>query len=163
MKTWDRSSRWGIVVLKPGALSAHTNSAAYLEAASALESSGSVDAARHAYHAASERWPENPLGWFGLGNTEYALGHYVLAEQAYRQVISINPMTASAWNNLAHSLAAQHCMLLARQAVQCAIRIEPGNRELDNTLKEIGNMRHIETVLCSPLPDCPVKQADSGA
>ena len=110
LNTWNRSARWGIVVLTPGALPAQANPLAYLEAASALESLGRHQEAREAYKASAVKWPDNPLAWLGLGNTEYALGRAEPAEAAFRHALHHQVGAAVVWNNLAYALAARQCM-----------------------------------------------------
>ena len=95
LNTWNRSARWGIVVLTPGALPAQANPLAYLEAASALERLGRHKEAGEAYKASTARWPHNPLAWLGLGNTEYALGHAEPAEAAFRHAVHLQPEAAA--------------------------------------------------------------------
>jgi hypothetical protein len=157
LKTWDRSKRWGIVVLKPGAFPARTDANAYLQAVSALEASGKAEEARAAFRAASKKWPDNPVAWLGLGNAEYALGHYPSAEQAFRQAMAAKPDAAPAWNNLAYALAAQQCTHAAQQAALCARRIDAGNTEFANTLKDMQGRPIMANETCLPLPVCPVR------
>ena len=94
-------------MLTPGTFGARTQPTPYLEAASALESLGRHHEARAAYQASTERWPDNPVAWLGLGNTDYALGHAPQAEQAFRRALHVKAETAVAWNNLAYALARQ--------------------------------------------------------
>jgi hypothetical protein len=155
MKTWDRSKRWGVVVLKPGEFPARPRASTYLEAASGLEASGRAGEARIAYQAASRKWPDNMVAWLGLGNTEYALGQYPAAEQAFRQAIALKPDTAPAWNNLAYALAGRQCMRAAQQAAHCATRLTPGNTEFADTLKEMQGLSITRDGSCAPLPVCP--------
>lgn len=155
MKTWDRSKRWGIVVLKPGTLSARPRPGAYLEAASALEASGKLEEARAAYLAASRQWPDDAIAWLGLGNTEYALSHHPSAEAAFRQAIAAKPDAAAAWNNLAYALAARQCIRAAQQAALCARRTDAANVEFADTLKDMQSRPMIAGETCMPLPACP--------
>lgn len=157
LNTWDRSARWGMLVLTPGALPARAGPAAYLEAASALEALGKHKEARAAYQASTARWPDNPLAWLGLGNTEYALGHAVKAEAAFRNALRVQSGTAVAWNNLAYALAAGQCLRSAREAARCAVRITPDSAEFMHTLQEMENRPGSDTRACRPLPACPAR------
>lgn len=155
LNTWDRSTRWGLIVLTPGALPAQAAAVSYLEAASALETLGKMKEARAAYRAATERWPGNALAWLGLGNTEYALGHAVEAERAFRGALRIQAGSAAAWNNLAYALAARHCIRPAREAARCAQRMAPENAAFTQTLKEMQRLPVPGVEACLPLPACP--------
>jgi len=157
LNTWDRSMRWGIVVLNPGDFPARATPIPYLEAASALETLGKPKAARAAYQASTERWPDNPIAWLGLGNTEYALGDAPHAEAAFRRALSIETNTAVAWNNLAYALAARQCIRSARQAAQCTQRMAPENPAFTHTLKEMEDLPGADAETCLPLPSCPVR------
>lgn len=159
LNTWNRAARWGMVVLTPGTFAAHTRPAAYLESTSALESLGSHQAARDAYQAATERWPDNPVAWLGLGNTDYALGHPGEAEQAYRRALRVEAATAVAWNNLAYALARQQCHRPAREAARCAQRLAPDNSEFAHTLSEMESLSLPGQETCQPLPACPIQPA----
>jgi len=156
LNTWDRSARWGVVVLTPGALPAQAQAAPYLEAASALETLGKRKEARAAYQAATERWPDNAVAWLGLGNTEYVLGHAAQAEKAFRHALHVQAGAAVAWNNLAYALAARHCIRPAREAAHCATRMVPENVEFTHTLLEMEGLSAPGTRTCLPLPACPI-------
>jgi tetratricopeptide (TPR) repeat protein len=157
MNTWDRSARWGIVVLAPGAFPAQAQAAPYLDAASALETLGKRKEALAAYQAAAEKWPDNAVAWLGLGNTEYALGHAAQAEAAFRHALQGQAVEAVAWNNLAYALAARRCTRPAREAARCAARMAPENGEFTHTQKEMEDLPATATQTCLPLPACPVQ------
>jgi tetratricopeptide (TPR) repeat protein len=155
LNTWNRSARWGIVVLAPGVFPAQTKPTPYLEAASALESLGRHQEAREAYKASTARWPDNPLVWLGLGNTEYALGHAEPAEAAFRHALHHQAGAAVVWNNLAYALAARQCIRQARESARCATRIGPESTDFTHTLKEMESLPGPGAGSCLPLPVCP--------
>ena len=157
LNTWDRSARWGMVVLTPGTFAARTQPTPYLEAASALESLGRHQEARATYQAATERWPDSAVAWLGLGNTEYTLGHVRQAEQAFRRALHVRAGTAAAWNNLAYALAGQQCIRTAREAARCAQQLSPENSEFAHTLKEMEGLTVPSVETCLPLPACPIQ------
>lgn len=157
LNTWNRSARWGVVVLAPGTFPAQAEPAPYLEAASALESLGKWNEARAAYRASTARWPDNPLAWLGLGNTEYALGRAQPAEAAFRHVLHLQAGAAVAWNNLAYALAARQCIRPARESARCATRIAPENAEFTHTQKEMEGLPVPGAEPCLPLPACPMR------
>lgn len=154
LNTWNRSARWGIAVLAPGVFPAQAKPTPYLEAASALESLGRYQEAREAYKASTARWPDNPVAWLGLGNTEYALGHAEPAEAAFRHVLP-QAGAAVAWNNLAYALAARQCIRAARESARCATRTAPENTEFTHTLREMESLPVPSAETCLPLPVCP--------
>lgn len=154
-RTWDRSGRWGIVVVPPGEVPASATPATYLEAVSAMEALGHADAARTGYRAASGQWPDHAVAWLGLGNAEYALAQYDEAEVAYRRALAIAPTEFPAWNNLAYALAARRCTQLARESAQCAVRLAPENAVPGQTLGEMDALIPHANEACRPLPPCP--------
>lgn len=157
MRTWDRSRRWGLVVLAPGTLPARAAPIRYLDAVSGLESVGRLDAARAGYRAASERWPGEAVAWLGLGNVDYAEGRHAEAEAAFRRAIDARPDDFAAWNNLAHALAARRCVRLARESALCASRLQPQSGNAGQTMREMTALPVPETEACAPLPACPAR------
>jgi tetratricopeptide (TPR) repeat protein len=159
LNTWNRAERWGLVVLAPGTLPARPRVTPYLEAASALESFGRHEAARAAFQAATEQWPDNPVAWLGLGNADYALGAPQHAEQAFRRALDVEAGSPAAWNNLAYALARQQCVRAAQIAAQCARRLAPDSRGYADTENEIGDRPPANAKHCRALPACPVQRA----
>jgi tetratricopeptide (TPR) repeat protein len=155
LTTWDRSERWGIVVLPPGRFPARVEAMPYLEAVSGLEAAGRTDAARAGYLEASHRWPDNAVALIGLGNTEYALRRYPAAEAAFRDALRVDPKAAQAWNNLAHALAARQCFRTARDAARCATQLAPEHSEFIDSLREMEGRIVAGSESCPTLPVCP--------
>ena len=117
--TWARGGRWGLVVLQAGHIPAGADERSYLRAALALEQTGPADAARRAYRAALERWPDSLGAAIGLGNVEFAAGAFERAEEVLRRAVERHPDAAAAWNNLAEVLAARDRF---REAIESARR-----------------------------------------
>ena len=67
---------------------------------SAVEAIGDIGSALAGYQAATRRWPENSLAWLGMGNAFYTQGNLDSAENAYRQILSLDPENLVALNNL---------------------------------------------------------------
>lgn len=155
MNTWDRSKRWGIVVLAPEDPPAWVRPGAWLTAASALEALEKWPQAHSAYRAATERWPDDPIAWLGFGNTALAQGEHTAAELAYRRGLRIEPESAAAWNNLGYALAARRCPRSARAAAECAGRLAPGDAAIRQTLDELPQTSTADPERCQPLPACP--------
>lgn len=157
LTTWDRSKRWGLVVLQPGALPARPAPASYLAAASTLEMLGKHDEAAAAYRAATVRWPDNASAWLALGNGYYARGALSDAEAAFRAAVQAQANAAPAWNNLAYALADRGCVGAARQAALCATRIAPEQGAFAHTLDEMQNRPATPAASrCRAVPRCPV-------
>lgn len=155
INTWDRSMRWGVVVLAPGSFPARADPNVYLEAASALEGVGKRAEAQTAYKASTERWPDNLVAWLGRGNTEYASGQAAHAEASFRQALRVQAAAGAAWNNLAYALAARQCLYAARHAARCATRLAPDHAAYAHTLREMDGLPAPGAGACSPLPACP--------
>ncbi len=155
LNTWDRSERWGIVVLPPQTLPARAQPGPWLEAASGLEALGKWQQARAAYQAAAANWPDYSVAWIGVGNSAHALGDAPAAEEAFRKALRVDPVSAVAWNNLAYALAARQCIRSAREAARCASMLDPDSSEICHTLEEIEGLSGSDAGTCPPLPICP--------
>lgn len=154
LATWQRADRWALIALKPGELPADANATLYLEAVSGLEATGHVHAAAQAYAAATLRWPEEPLGWFGLANARLAQGAPREAEAAYRRALGLDPAQVAARNNLALLLARRGCLDAAKKEVALARAAAAGGglaAEIEASTQEIDALRKSATVT----GDCP--------
>ena len=120
MRLWNRSERWAVIALPADQLPASAEPLAYLRAASDLEQSRQLDAAKRAYTAALHAWPEQAAGRFGLGNVAWAQNQPEQAVAQFRTLVSDFPTLKAGWNNLAVALTAVGCTQAARQAVACA-------------------------------------------
>lgn len=155
LKTWDRSGRWGLVVLEPGSLPARAEPASYLAAASTLETLGRGGAAETAYLAATRRWPDHAAAWLALGNSRYARQALPEAEAAFRAAVGAQADAAPAWNNLAYALAGRGCIEAARKAARCAARIAPAERTFAETLEDMEKRTAAAGPACQAPPRCP--------
>ena len=162
--TWSRSGFWSLLVMPPDQIPATAEMSQYLQAASALEQVGQPDAARRAYQAALQRWPDSAqteIARLGLANIEYHHNNPVAAQRWLLDSIRQGVATAFTWNNLAYVLAELGCADAARASLECALKGESGKvRELADSRKEIENMlrgHHLENPhnesLCI-IPDC---------
>jgi len=155
LNTWDRSDRWGIVVLAPQTLPARALPGPWLEAASGLEALGKWQEARVAYQVAAESWPDHSVTWIGVGNSAHALGDASAAEAAFRMALRVDPVSAVAWNNLAYALATRRCLRVAREAARCASMLASDSTEISHTQEEIESLSGEDSGVCRPLPICP--------
>jgi len=121
LRTWQRSGFWGFVALPPGSLPANPDRERYLQSVADLEATGQTASALRGWQAALERWPEDPIALFGLGNAQLELGDSSAAEIAYRELLRDQPGNALAMNNLAYALARQGRHVESKQALMDAI------------------------------------------
>ena len=138
MRTWKRADYWGLVVLPSGQLPASADEQSYLRAVVGLEQAKQFKGAAAAYSAALERWHSSLGALMGLGNSRYALGDLIGAEQAFRNAAEAHPKSGESFNNLAHVLAEQGRYPEALQMAIRAVNIGGVNKTLYlRTLQEI--------------------------
>ena len=135
--TWQRSERWGRVVLPPQILPVTAQPLNYVQAITRLESAKQLTAAQQAYRTAVNHWPEAPLARFGLANALLQNAQPQAAITEYSRLLQQQPALAEAWNNYAYALQAYHCLQAARRAVQCALQLEPDNIVFKDTATEL--------------------------
>ncbi len=156
-RTWKRGDYWAVVVVPAGEMPVTAQPLAYLHAASALETTGHVDAAHKAYQTAVSTWPDNRIALMGLGNTAYALKDYGASAQAFRQAVAQHPGAAEVWNNLGYALAARGCSTEALKAVRCAVWLLPEEPSFRESLSDIEGMTDAgENRRCMPV-ECPAR------
>lgn len=105
--TWKESNYWAMVVLPPDRIPVTADEAGYLSAVVALERTGNRQAARQAYAAFLERWPDNLTATIGLTNILYAMGELQESERALRKAADRHPDSVAVLNNLAQTLSDQ--------------------------------------------------------
>ncbi len=155
-RTWRRGKRWGITLLTPGALPASGNPVAYLKAAYGLEQTKQFEAALIAYRSAAQRWPQRELAWLAHANLAYRLERFDEAVETLHAALQYHPRSAPLWNNLAYALAASGCGGVAREAVACAVAMQPAEAGFRQSREEIEQMALTPaTVACRPF-SCPV-------
>lgn len=147
--TWARGGRWAILTLPPERMPGEVEASRWLQAASDLEQTGQADAALQAYRSASERWPDDPLPWFALGNAHYSAGRAAQAEAALRRAVEARPSLPAAWNNLAHLLGERGCAAQAASTFACVRRLARD----DPRWQEPKGRRDGDG--CSEAPACP--------
>ena len=137
-KTWARSEYWGLIVLKPSQLPAIAGEKDYLAAVFGLENTRQYQAAIEGYQTALTRWPRSLIAFMGLGNSLYALGDLLGAEDAFRTAVVNHPRAANAHNNLAQVLLEQGRKQEALEAAQRAVALGgPMSEVYESTLREI--------------------------
>lgn len=100
-RTWAGGGGWALVVLPPGEIPATAPERAVLDAAAGLERSGRPRDAALAYRAGAERWPDNWLWQFALGNALYASGDRAGSRRAWERAVALDPSAPEPRQNLA--------------------------------------------------------------
>lgn len=136
--TWARSNHWAMVALPPGRLPVTVEEGGMTSALVAFEKTAGPAAARKAYEAAVQRWPDNVTLQLGYGNTAYATGDKTAAVTAFKRATELQPDSAPAFNNLATVLAELGQFDAARQAAEKAVSLGgPWRDAAAATLKDI--------------------------
>lgn len=146
VSSWRRAGYWGLVIPRPGDIPATADPERYLQAVADLESTGGIRPAALAYAAATRRWPDNPVAWLGLGNTEYRTGNLAEAARNYRAAIRVQRHFLPAYNNLAQVQAELGCYDAALATLDGALRVHAATDPrladaLDLTRREIDAHR----------------------
>lgn len=138
-QTWQRADYWALAIASVDTVPVSASADAYLDAVIGMEQVGRIENANHAYASALRRWPENLLAHTGQGNTAYAMGEFVAAEQAYRSALVIDPQKAEVWNNLAYVLAQLGQHESSMGAISRALELEPDNQNFKDSYNELAN------------------------
>jgi tetratricopeptide (TPR) repeat protein len=153
-QTWRRGQYWAYVFVQPGQIPTTAEPLAYTHAASDLFKAGYESEALASFSAAAERWTDLALPHMVLGNTKYAAKDYSAAQQAFSDAIAAEPTNPQAWNNLAYTYVAQQCRVAAIKAIGCAVRLDPDDKNLSDSLKEIVGQQDLKPGECD-IPRCP--------
>jgi uncharacterized protein HemY len=98
--TWQRGGHWAFVALPPGDLPVSADEQEVTASSVAFERVAEPNAARRAYEAALQRWPDNLTLAMGLGNTRVAAGDLPAATDAFAAAAQRHD-SSPAWINLA--------------------------------------------------------------
>jgi hypothetical protein len=99
-RSWMLEKYWGLVILKPGELSASAGELAHLTAAAGLEQTGKFDEAEKSYLSILKHWPESLGSLVGLGNIAYAQKKYKKSVEYLRRAVQAHPQSRQAKHNL---------------------------------------------------------------
>jgi len=158
-RTWARGEHWAFVAVAPDQLPATAEALNWLRAVNELEQTGQLEAASIGYRTAIQHWPDHPIGYLGLANTQFARNDYRAAEDPLRDLLRQEPRRHEAWNNLAHVLAARECGPEARAAAACAVALAPTPTLYARTARTVQAIGDTGTD-CQPLPMCPAPESD---
>jgi hypothetical protein len=120
LRSWDLGDRWALVALRPGELPETPDVSRWLAANAAVATVGQEALAEANYAAGLSAWPDEPLLWFAAGNRAWREGDRAGAERAWRRTLALDPVNASARNNLAHALGERGCIAQAREHLGAA-------------------------------------------
>lgn len=102
-RTWRRSGRWALVVLKPGELPMNADEDNLLRTILAFERAERWNIALQAYLAVARKWPDSLGAQMGSANSHYSLRQYSQAILFYRKALALDPAHAPAHNNIANT------------------------------------------------------------
>jgi hypothetical protein len=103
--TWARGAHWAIVAVQPEKVPYTAKEVPYISAVNALGRTGQLSAARTAYLAARQRWPDSLGVRIALGNVDYMMKRLDEAEAEFRGAADADPDSVAALNNLAQTLS----------------------------------------------------------
>ncbi|VAX06420.1 hypothetical protein MNBD_GAMMA25-1876 [hydrothermal vent metagenome] len=150
-QTWRRTDYWARVVVAADKIPVTATALKFIKAVNALETSGHIETAAQAYRKAATRWPQNITVLQAWGNSEFEQGAFAEAESAFRQAITVNPTTASVWNNLAYVLMARQCTQGAREAIRCARKLSPDDENIIASENDISQIKPSRGKSCAVL------------
>ena len=155
-RTWQRAKYWAYVFVAAGKIPFTATPLNYTKACKDLQQSGFPAAALKAFREGLKRWPDSSIVLMAAGNAEYAAGHFDQAVTAFQRELKLRAFNANAWNNLAYSLSAKSCSVAALEAARCAGKINPDNKNIQQSILQIKAVIGTDTKSCHTLP-CPVK------
>lgn len=137
-QTWKRANYWGLVVSLPSKPSITTAVNKWLRFALDLQMVGQKEAAKEAYIAATQKWPNQLQGYLSLANLYYLQKDYANALQTMKIVNDSVEKSAEYWNNYAYILLKNHCINAASQAIKCALQVNPEDKNLLSSQTDIN-------------------------
>ncbi len=123
MRTWRRSDQWALVVLPPGELPVAVDAGRYSRAVVGLERAGRQTAAREAWRAGQQRWPDDATQVLGEANTYYREERWAEAAEAYRRGVTRFPEHPVMHHNLGLALLETGDTAQARAAIETAVEL----------------------------------------
>ncbi|MGM0564895.1 MAG: PA2778 family cysteine peptidase [Pseudomonadota bacterium] len=136
-RTWARAQHWAVLALPPGELPLEIGGEKALHTTLDALALNQLRQPVTALAALAERWPEQGLAWFALGNALHQRGDSLAASQAMERAIDAG-QGASAWNNLAWLAHERGCRREAQSLLACGMERYPDNRVLQNSARELA-------------------------
>lgn len=126
-KTWNRSENWGLIILRPGEISATSSELEMVRAAAQLETLNFHPETIISYESILKRWPESLGARIGLGNVFYSLNEFKKSVNVLKEASEKFPDSAEVWHNYALALKGNNQLKEAKIAAKAAI--EKCNKE----------------------------------
>jgi hypothetical protein len=117
-------------VLQPLSEALATDAEFWENMAEALLRLGENAKAEAAFQRTLALRPTSPAALYGLGFLRQASGRLPEAVELYRRAVRADPAMADAWRNLAAALVSLNQSAAAKEALDAALRLEPGNLAL---------------------------------
>jgi hypothetical protein len=137
-RTWQRANYWALALVPVGEIPRTADPLRYLKTAYEFEETGSPQSALKAYRAASAHWPDVAAVWIAQGNVEFADHDWPEAVKAFNTATRLEPESITGWNNLAYALHAYGCTKEAQAALKCALKIAPTDKNLLDSVQDLG-------------------------
>lgn len=153
LKTWKRANYWGMTALSPENLPANLKADTFIQASSDLEQTQQTKTAKLAYQAATQRWPDNPIAWFGLGNTAYRLNQFNQAIDSYlRAAKETSELTTKSTilNNLAFAYKDMGCHIAAKKTIGLARKLAPQDKNILDSERTLFRLSDNSLTQCEP-------------
>ena len=112
------------MVSEPGSLPDGVTARNALEAISAYEEQHGPGKTLSSWQAFAERFPQNPMGQFALGNVLYADQQASASLSAFKSATELDPTMGAAWLNLAILQYQQERIDDARASLERAAALE---------------------------------------
>jgi len=138
-RTWQRADFWALAIVPVGEIPATAKPLPYLQAAYAFEETGNTELALKAYQSAVNRWPDDATSWMAVGNLAMLNKDWPQAVSAFHTASRLDPGSITSWNNLAYALHSDGCAAQAQQALQCALKIAPDDKNLLDSSQELAD------------------------
>lgn len=120
-RTWRLGEFWGLVLVKPGEISATGSETDHLQAAAMLEAAGKIPEAKISYQRIERRWPKSLGAMLGLGNVYFTEKNFKESEKTLHSATQYHKTSSLAWHNLATVQAQLGKKAAARKSAQIAL------------------------------------------
>lgn len=124
-RSWRLGQYWGMVVPPVGQTPRTLSALDYYAAVTAVEQQGRRELAAQGYTAGIKRWPNEAIGYLGLGGLAYQQGDYADAEEHFYRVTELQPRQAAGFFNLAWAFQRQGKYQEALDAARVAAQLAP--------------------------------------
>jgi tetratricopeptide (TPR) repeat protein len=136
--SWRKGDYWMLAAVPPDQSSEHFDPFVYVSAAQDLAEVGQTLSAVEAFTTATSQWPDYWLSYFLLGNY-YLQGQPQQSLEWFEKGLDSAAGNSSYLNNYAYSLHYNDRSNEAVSVIQRALRLDPGNERLQDSLNEISD------------------------